>query len=166
MIFATLLTPILAQATPTQRTLSELTVIEVVTVVGGLLALAGIVIAGIKAWGSLNNTLDARDDKLARKMMQMIAEKSEATNVNLPQPLEIRAAKQFVNRGDYDRDQGVVDARLKAATESRKKMHEKLDDQGQRIALLEKSEQHHEALLAAIDQKLTAILQRLPRSQP
>jgi len=159
---------ILAQASQGagSRTLSELTVIEVIAVLGGLAVLAGVIAGGFKLWSNINSALAERDEALAKKMMQMIAEKSEATPVSLPQPLEIRAAKQFVNRGDYERDQGVTDARLKSATDSRKKMHEKLDDHGQRIALLEKSEQHHETLLAAIDTKLTTILQRLPRIQP
>ena len=77
-------------------------------------------------------------------------------------PLTVAPATAYVKKPDYDHDQGVLDRRLNAATEARKGIHEKLDQHGQRLALLEKGERHTEAALADIDQKLTTILQRLP----
>lgn len=81
----------------------------------------------------------------------------------LSQPLTVRADAECVLKPDYERDQAVIDDRLCKATESRKQLHERLGEHGERLTALEKSERHTEATLANIDMKLTTILQRLPR---
>jgi septal ring factor EnvC (AmiA/AmiB activator) len=81
----------------------------------------------------------------------------------LKEPLRVRTEDDGVLRSDYDRDQKVVDERLTAATRSREKIHEQMSRQDSRITSLEKGEKHTDAALAQIDQKLTVVLQRLPK---
>lgn len=81
----------------------------------------------------------------------------------LTQPLTVRGETACVIKPDYDRDQALIDERLTSATASRKELHKQLGDHSERITALERSERHTEATLANIDQKLTTILQRLPR---
>jgi septal ring factor EnvC (AmiA/AmiB activator) len=78
-------------------------------------------------------------------------------------PLTVAPAVNYVTAPDYKKDMDKVDERLNSATKSRKDLHERVDAHGQRISALEKSERHTDAALANIDQKLTTILQRLPR---
>jgi hypothetical protein len=79
-------------------------------------------------------------------------------------PLTVAPFVSYVEKDDYARDQKIVDDRLTSATESRKAMHEDIERHGQRIASLEKGERHTEMTLASIDQKLTTVLQRLPKN--
>lgn len=81
----------------------------------------------------------------------------------VPSPLTIQEQATFVPLKIYQSDQSVVDARLQAATTSRKAMHQAIEGHAQRLASLEATREHNTQTLASIDTKLTTILQRLPR---
>ena len=124
--------------------------------IGGIVALillAGKLLAGMRTFRS----------NVAKEIKREIEASSAAQRVDVQQPLTVAPHISFVRKPDYERDQALLDERLRKATESRKQLHERLGDQSQRITALEKSERHTEATLANIDQKLTTILQRLPR---
>ena len=54
-----------------------------------------------------------------------------------PQPFSVEAVKRFVERSDYEKDHGLLDARLTGATRSRKEIHEDVEKQASRISRLE-----------------------------
>ncbi len=68
--------------------------------------------------------------------------------------------ERFISRPEYGADQEVLDARLNAATESRRGIHKEIELHGHRLTSLEKGEKHTEATLANIDRKLETLLKR------
>ena len=127
--------------------------VAVIGGVGALLLVAGKLLKGLRELRS----------GVAGELKREIETASAAQRVDVQQPLTVTPFVDYVRKPDYDRDMGVVDDRLNAATESRKKLHERVDAHSQRIASLEKGERNTEVSLANIDQKLTVILQRLPK---
>jgi hypothetical protein len=128
-----------------------------------VVAIGGIVVLALVSGRLLKGLRDFRAG-IAEEIRRELESAAATQRVDVQQPLHVTPQITYVERPDYEREQEVIDRRLNAATAARKEIHEKLDQHGQRIALLEKSERHTEQTLANIDQKLTTILQRLPRA--
>jgi hypothetical protein len=101
---------------------------------------------------------------VADEIRREIDAAAKTPRVDVQQPFTVRPYADSVLRSDYDRDQETNNDRHKAAKVSREKIHENLKSHEARITSLEKGERHTDAALATIDQKVTTILQRLPKN--
>lgn len=88
----------------------------------------------------------------------------QAASAGVPsydQPLHER----YVSRTVFDEHVRESNIRFRAASDSRKEIHEKLDLQGARISVLENTDAHHSRLLHSIDEKLTRLTENLLRER-
>lgn len=100
---------------------------------------------------------------LADELKRELAAAAEPSRVSVDQPLEVRAAVDFVKREEHQALAKKMDDELGRERSSRKRIHEEISTLQGDVRVLDNAVKSTNQKLGNLDQKMDQVLLRLPR---